>query len=381
MDTAITTPRNPDVKLFFIVAGEDSGDLHGARLVEEIRQQESNARFVGHGGNKMAAAGVEIFEPADKLAVMGFTEVVKHLAYFKKVMRTTVETIERLCPTRIILIDYPGFNLRLARNIFHLGIPVTYFILPQVWAWKEKRVKIIRKYFDQVLSIFPFEEEWYHKRKVAAQFIGHPFAEQSAAALTQDEFYQKHGLSADEKLLVLFPGSRQQEVDRHWPVFLPAARKITQSSNSIRIIVGKAPHVELNPLPDDILVESDDPRLALRYGQAALVASGTATLEAAVYDIPAVVAYRLSAPTYFLARSMVRLPYVAMVNLIAGKQVVPELLQNKLTVENLKQVVTPLLNDTNERETLLSGYAEVRQNLGAPGAYRRAAEAILAETQ
>ncbi len=377
----VPTPRNPDVKLFFIVAGEDSGDLHGARLVEEIRQQESNVRFVGHGGDKMAAAGVEIFEPADKLAVMGFTEVVKHLAYFKKVMRTTVETIERLYPTRIILIDYPGFNLRLARNIFHLGIPVTYFILPQVWAWKEKRVKIIRKYFDQVLSIFPFEEEWYRKRKVAAQFIGHPFAEQSVAALTQDEFYQKHGLSAEEKLLVLFPGSRQQEVDRHWPVFLPAALKIAQSSNSIRIIVGKAPNVELKPLPDTILVESADPRLALRYGQAALVASGTATLEAAVYDIPAVVAYRLSAPTYYLARLMVRLPHVAMVNLIAGKQVVPELLQNQLTVENLMQAVTPLLNDTNERETLLSGYAEVRQTLGAPGAYRRAAKAILAETR
>ena len=381
MGTLITSPRNPDAKLFFIIAGEESGDLHGARLVEKIRQQESNAWFVGHGGNKMAAAGVEILEPADKLAVMGFTEVIKHLAYFKKVMRTTVETIERLYPTRIILIDYPGFNLRLARKIFHLGIPVTYFILPQVWAWKEKRVKIIRKYFDQVLSIFPFEEEWYRKRKVAAQFIGHPFAEQSVAALTQDEFYQKHGLTADEKLLVLFPGSRQQEVNRHWPVFLPAAQNIVQSSNSIRIIVGKAPNVELKPLPADILVESDDPRLALRYGQAALVASGTATLEAAVYNIPAVVAYRLSAPTYYLARLMVRLPYVAMVNLIAGKQVVPELLQNQLTVENLKQAVTPLLNDTNEQETQLSGYAKVRQILGAPGAYRRAAEAILAETQ
>ena len=367
-------------QLFFIVAGEESGDLHGSRLVEAIRQQAPGIRFIGHGGDRLAAAGMEIIEHIDNLAVMGFTEVIKHLTYFNRVMNKTVATIENRHPARIILIDYPGFNLRLARKIFPLGIPVTYFILPQVWAWREGRVKIIRRYIDQVLSIFPFEEAWFRKRKVAAQFVGHPFAEQQAPELTKEAFYQKHALSPDTKPLVIFPGSRQQEVDRHWPVFIQAAREIANTDSTTSIIVGQAPNIELDPLPEDIRVESDNPRLALRYGRAALVASGTATLEAAVYTIPAVVAYRLSNLTYYLARLLVNLPHVSMVNLIAGEQVVPELIQNRLTVKNIRQAVEPLLDDTAARKSQLAGYSAVREALGEPGAYQRAAAAIMTET-
>ncbi len=380
MGSVINITEQNHNKQFFIIAGEESGDLHGARLVKELRQQAPDIGFIGHGGDQLAAAGVELIEHIDDLAVMGFTEVIKHLTYFNRVMKKTVTTIENRYPARVILIDYPGFNLRLARKIFHLGIPVTYFILPQVWAWKEGRVKIIRRYIDQVLSIFPFEEAWFKKRKVTAKFVGHPFAEQAPPELSKEAFLTKHGLAQDTKLLVIFPGSRQQEVDRLWPVFIQAAQEIASANSDISIIIGRAPNIELASIPDDIRIESDNPRLALRYGQAALVASGTATLEAAVNDIPAVVAYRLSNPTYYLARLLVNLPLVSMINLIAGKQVVPELIQSRLTVKNIRQAVEPLLVDTAERKNQLAGFAAIREALGEPGAYKRAAAAILAET-
>ena len=366
--------------IFYLIAGEESGDHHGARLVKAIKTRVPNARFYGHGGNQMAAAGMEISEHIDNLAVMGFTEVIKHLSYFKQVMKDTIAAITRIRPDHIILIDYPGFNLRLAKKIAHLKIPVSYFILPQAWAWKEKRVKILQKYVQHSLSIFPFEENWYRQRAVAAQFVGHPFSEMESPGISKSEFYSKHSLDSQDQLLVLFPGSRQQEVDRHWPVFLAAAQKLAQQNSNLRLIVGKAPNIQLDPLPSDLLVEKDNPRLALQYGQLVLVASGTATLEAAVFNIPAIVAYRLSAITFFLARLIVDLPYVAMANLIAGKKVVPELLQTDLTEKNLIQAAAPLLINSDERKKMQAEYQKIRQLLGAPGAYARAAQIIIGQS-
>lgn len=361
---------------YFIIAGEESGDLHGARLVESIRRRQDNINFIGFGGDQMRKAGVELLEHSDNLAVIGFTEVLKHLSFFRELMDNTVEKISKLRPERIILIDYPGFNLRLIKKISRLGIPITYFILPQVWAWKEKRVKILQKHIDQALCIFPFEEKWFLERGVPASYVGHPFSEGLPASLSRQDFYIKHGLSENEKLLVLFPGSRQQEVDRHWPYFLAAAQKITKNFPNTRIVVGKAPAVDLNPLPDDVVVEKDDPRLAMKYGQAVLVASGTATLEAAVQNIPAVVGYRLSPLSFLLVRLLVKVKFASMVNLIAGRKVVPELLQNNFTSTNLYREAAPLMEDSGQRQAILDGMKEVRSALGEPGAYDRAAALI-----
>jgi len=365
--------------VFYLIAGEESGDHHGARLIKAIKTRIPQASFFGHGGNQMSAAGMEISEHIDNLAVMGFTEVIKHLSYFKQVMNETIAAITKIRPDHIILIDYPGFNLRLAKKIAHLKIPVSYFILPQAWAWKEKRVNILRKYVKHSLSIFPFEESWYRQRAVTAQFVGHPFSEMESSGISKSEFYNKHSLASQDQLLVLFPGSRQQEVDRHWPVFLAAAQKLIYQNPDLRLIVGKAPNIQLDPLPPDLLIEEDNPRLALQYGQLVLVASGTATLEAAVFNIPAIVAYRLSAITFFLARLIVDLPYIAMANLIAGKKVVPELLQTDLTEKNLIQAAMPLLVNSDEREKMQAEYQKIRQLLGAPGAYARAAQIIIGQ--
>ncbi|MFH1851085.1 MAG: lipid-A-disaccharide synthase [Candidatus Neomarinimicrobiota bacterium] len=364
----------------FLVAGEESGDLHGANLVLALRQQRPDIRFIGYGGTRMAVAGVELLEHCDDLAVMGFTEVIKNINFFSNLLTATVQRIEDLRPERVILIDYPGFNLRLARRLAPSKIPVTYFILPQVWAWKEQRVRTIARYTDQALCIFPFEEEWFRARGVAAQFVGHPFTEIEPAELDRNTFYKKHNLNPTRPLLVLFPGSRQQEIHRHWPVFLQAARELaaeTAAGRALQIVVGRARGVDLGNIPDGVAVEADDPRLALRYGTAALVASGTATLEAAVFDIPAVVAYRLSFFSYWLARWLVRVKHIAMVNLIAGRRLVPELIQAEVNCANLKTAVRPLLTATGARQALLNGYQEVRATLGEPGAYHRAARLVL----
>jgi len=360
---------------FFLVAGEESGDLHGSKLIEAIKEKSPSAEFIGHGGDKMKSAGMEVQEHINYLAMFGFTEVVKHLPYMNKVMSSTVKKIQEYKPHRLILIDYPGFNLRLAKKVHALGFPITYFILPQVWAWKEKRVKTIQKCVDQALCIFPFEQEWFEQRGVNASFVGHPFTEFHKPSIEKSAFFNKHDLDQNRPLLVLFPGSRQQEVDRHLAVFEQAVALL--NNEDLQIIIGKAPQVNLGNLLLDWKVEADDTSLCLEYGTVVLTSSGTATLQSAVQDIPAVVCYKLSSGSWLLAKSMSKVPYAAMTNLIVGKQVVPEYLQHDMTPENLANAIKPLLKQSQERKEMLFGYEEVRRTLGLPGVYERAADAIL----
>jgi len=373
---------NPNT-VFFLVAGEESGDFHGARLISALKEKCPDASFVGHGGNKMKSAGMEIFEHVDNLAMMGFTEVLKHLPYMINVMGKTLEKIQEIKPRRLILIDYPGFNLRLAKNIHPLGLPITYFIMPQVWAWKEKRVKTIRKYIDQALCIFPFEQEWFEQRGINAHFVGHPFTDFHKPTMHKKAFFKKHHLDINKPLLVLFPGSRQQEIDRHLPILIKTVSLI--NNNNLQIIIGKAPNISLPTIPNHWKIEEEDTSLCLEHGTAVLTSSGTATLQSAVQDIPAVVSYKLSTGSWFLAKNLSKVPFAAMTNLIAGKQIVPEFLQNEMTPEKLANAVKPLLNNSHERKNMLMGYEEVRRTLGMPGTYERAADAILgkiaAETQ
>jgi len=325
----------------------------------------------------MAQEGMEMKEHVNSLAIMGFAEVIKHLPYFRQLLQNTIALLNENRPDRVILIDYPGFNLRLAKKIRPLGIPITYFILPQVWAWKEKRVHLLRDYVDQALCIFPFEEQWFRERGVEAMFVGHPFTEHEPPTMDHDTFCQRHSLQKTKPLLALFPGSRQQEVDRHWPVFLKAVTLLQDRQEDLQVVVGKAPHVTLTPLPVTIHVEQDTPRLALQHATAALVASGTATLEAAVFGTPLVVCYRLNPLSWFLVKRITKVPFASMVNLIANRQVVPEYLQGEMTPAHLAKAVEPLLHETPERDTMLTAFKEVRKALGEPGVYERAAQAIL----
>ncbi len=372
---------NSEPLKFFLVAGEPSGDLHGGKLIRAMQNIHPNSTFMGHGGNAMKDAGMQILEHTDDLSIMGFVEVIKHLPRMMKIMGKTIDTITRTKPDRVILIDYPGFNLRLGKNIQHLGIPITYFILPQVWAWKEKRVETMKAVLDQALSIFPFEQDWFETRGLPTNYVGHPFAEQEHVDETSKDFYQRHDLTIEHPVLVLLPGSRQQEVDRHWPIFLKTVERLKQDNPNLQIMVGKAVNVSFTPIPNTFKIE-DNARKAMVAGTAALVSSGTATLECAVEDTPMVVCYKLSGVSWWIANTMASVKYASMVNLIADEIIVPEFLQQDMTASNLVAAVLPLLDHKNNlRKKMLTGFEKVRRTLGMPGVYDRAAESILSKTK
>jgi lipid-A-disaccharide synthase len=361
---------------YFLIAGEPSGDLHGAQLIKAIQAVQSDAVFVGHGGDKMAKTGMRIIEHVDQLSIMGFTEVLKHLPRMLKIMGQTVEAIQRYKPDRVILIDYPGFNLRLAKNIHHLKIPITYFILPQVWAWKENRIKTIKKYVDQSLCIFPFEQAWFESRGISANYIGHPFVDRPPLSIKKEDYFASHGLNPKQPLLVLLPGSRKQEINRHWPIFLETVTLLKKQKPEYQFILGKSPHVTIEPCPDFIKIEKDA-RFAMTHGSAAITASGTATLECAVEDIPLIVCYKLSRVSWWITRWATKVKYISMVNLILNRMLVPELLQKEMTADRLSSAIIPLLESKSAvRKKMLNGFNEVRRSLGLPGVYERAAKAI-----
>ena len=368
--------KKDDSLKVFIVAGEESGDLHASKLIHQIKKYNHQIEFYGHGGDRMEKEGVQIIEHINKLAIVGFIEVIKHLPFMMSVMGKTINWIKKNKPERVILVDYPGFNLRLARESKKLGVPVTYFILPQVWAWKEKRVSILRDNVDQCLSIIPFEQEWFEERNVKTSFIGHPFIELEYPNSSLD-FYKKHSLDPNDKILSIFPGSRQQEVNQHLSILISTIEKIMLDIPNLKVVLGKAPGVTIDDIPSYIKIESDDPQLALQNGSAGLVASGTATLESAVLDIPIVVFYRFSNLTWFLAKRMSNVKFACIVNLIANKMIVPEFIQNDMTANNLSNAILPLLNNTSSRKNILLGYNQIRRTLGIPGVYDRGAKEIL----
>ena len=362
-------------KTYFIVAGEPSGDLHGAKLIAAMKKRSPDIRLVGLGGDKMYKEGLEILYHIDQLSIMGFSEIIKHLPFFIKALQATKENITSIKPDRIILIDYPGFNLRLAKKCSSLSIPISYFILPQLWAWKENRIRFFQKYIDQSLSIFPFEQSWFEKRGVFANYVGHPFTEAISPKLSKTAFYKKHGIGKKKKILTLIPGSRQQEVDKMWSVYYRTAIKI-QESNNIAIVVAKGGGVSL-PDTQGFHIEEKDTYGAMIYATAAITTSGTAALECAVLDTPQVVCYKLSKTSGLIAKLMNRAPFISMPNLIAEKEVVSEFVQKEANANNIIKAIMPLLSDTIERKNMLQDFEEIRRSLGLPGVYERAAEAII----
>ena len=366
-----------NIKKIFIIAGEPSGDLHGAKLIKSLRGCEPNSSFIGHGGDAMKTAGMEIIEHVDSLSIMGFFEVLKHLPRMLKIMNNTIEAIAHLKPDRIILIDYPGFNLRLAKRIRHLKIPITYFILPQAWAWKEKRVEKIKKLIDQCISIFPFETEWFKSKGVKVSYFGHPFMDVQHVNESTKSFFGRHGLNNQHPILTLLPGSRQQEVNNHWPLFIDTVEQLKHSIPELQIVVAKSSNVVFKEIPIDYKFE-EDAQKAILAGTAALVCSGTATLECAIETVPMVVCYKLNPISWKIAKLLTKIKYTAIVNLIANERVVPECIQDEMNPGNLSEQLLPLLDTTsNLRSRMISDLEGVKRELGNPGVYERAAESIL----
>ena len=365
------------INTVFIVAGEPSGDIHAAKLVSAIKVISPKTKFFGNGGDKMSESGVEIIHHINDLSVMGFIEVIKHLPKLLNILQSTVSSIKNIKPDRIILVDYPGFNLRLAKKIKSLRIPITYFILPQLWAWKESRIKTMKNTIDQSISIFPFEAEWFNSRGLDTFYAGHPFIERNYDLDDKTKFFNKHNFKQDRPIIVLLPGSRQQEIDYHWPIFLKTVAILNKKTPGVHTIVVKYNNVTLNPVPAHIKIEVSM-RSAMKYGTAAISSSGTATLECALANLPIVVCYKMSYINWILFNFFGKVKYISIVNLIANKRIIPELIQHKMSPDNLTKKILPYLDITSKkRQATIKKYKKLRKYLGSPGVFDRVANIIV----
>ncbi len=365
---------------FFIIAGEPSGDLHGAKLINAIKSIEKNSSFMGHGGDLMRKEGMKIIEHINNLSIMGFKEVIMHLPRILNIMNKTIHLIQKVKPDRIILIDYPGFNLRFAKKIRHLKIPISYFILPQAWAWKSNRVEIMKKTLDQSFSIFPFEKKWYQSKGLPVKYFGHPFIEDEHVDENTKQFYKRHNLNSNYPLLTLLPGSRQQEINRHWPIFLKTIKLIKKKYPNIQILLAKSDNVTIPTIPDDFKIEKNS-RKAILAASATLVASGTATLECAIATTPMIVCYKLSTLSWLISQYLIKIKFISIVNLIAEKKIVPEFLQSDMNPEKIQNNLVKLLDiNSTTRNIMVQNLEKVKKQLGSPGVYKKIAETIIKKT-
>ena len=370
-----------------IVAVEASADLHGAAVLRELQALRPGLRAFGAGGPRLRALGFEALVRAEDLSVMGVAEVLPALPRILESMDTLRDAARERRPRVALLIDSPDFNLRLARPLRGLGIPVAYFIGPSVWAWRTYRVRQIARDVSRMLVILPFEEQFYAQHGVGATYVGNPLADDLRALPARGSPDRGGDLRAAlhldpaQPVLALLPGSRLQEIHRLWPPMLAAARALRARRPGLQLVVPVAPTLDRGLLhaPDVIFLEGRAPEL-LAASRAAIVASGTATLEAALAQTPLVVVYKTNWLTWLIGRLLVRVRFVSLVNLLAGRALVPELLQTECTPDRIAAAAAPLLEESPERAAQLAGLRELRETLapaGAPHAARRAAAEVL----
>ena len=368
-----------------VVAGEASGDQHASELVAELRNRRPELRFFGMGGQKLAAQGVELIYGAHEVSVMGITEVLPKLRRILSVLAGLTRAAARRKPDLAILVDIPDFNLRLAKALKRRGIPVVYYISPMIWAWRQGRVKQIAKRVDRMLCILPFEADFYAKAGVAADYVGSPVLEQMPKAAPREAFREQLGLDPSRPTLALLPGSRMSEIRRILPTMAQAAERLSAKRPGLQVVVPVAPTIPREEILQrfqgrsvtPVLVDGRAPE-AVGASDAAVVASGTAALEAGLMARPFVVVYRVSLITYLMGRMLLKVAHVALVNLLAGRRVVPELLQGQMKPDIIASEIERLWQPGPEQAALLSGLEEVRAKLGTPGAASRAADAVLA---
>ena len=372
-----------------IVAGEASGDLHGASLAHALREAEPDVELFGVGGDRMKDRGVDLVYHMRRLAVMGIMEVVSHLGDIRRALNTLSEVAVDRHVDAVVLIDYPDFNMTLARRLRRRlpDVPIVYYISPQVWAWRSRRIKSIARMFDLMLVILPFERDLYASTDLEVEFVGHPLLDVIEFGDDRAAFAERHGPAPTDTWIGLLPGSRRIEVDRLLAPMLEAAEQLTQWIGRPQFLVPTSPSLDRTlyerilaghpRLEERVFLVDDDYYATLEHCSAAAVCSGTATLEATLMDTPMVVVYRTSWLTYNLAKSLVRVRDIALVNLIAGRRAVPELVQGEVTGPHIAEELRTLLNKKARRDAVLDALAEVRQRLGDRGASRRAAAAVL----
>ena len=369
-----------------VLAGEVSGDQRAAEVIRAVRARRPEVTFWGIGGPDMRAAGVETLHDIREMAVMGLVEVLRRYFFFRRVFGEMLAAAEARKSDAVLLVDYPGFNLRFAAEMKRRGVKVIYYICPQVWAWHRSRIPKMAQIVDRLLAIFPFEPKVFAGTKLKVDFVGHPLVDVTQAARTAPpQALPWHGAPR----VALLPGSRRQEVERILPPLWQAAALIQKEKPDASFILAAPSEAianlirhklaELGGGPAHCELVIDRTREVLRQARAALVASGTATLETALMNCPMLVVYKTSLPTYLLGRQIIRVSHIGMVNLIAGRTICPEYIQHDATPEQLAAGLLPLLGETPERAAQLAGLAEVAAKLGAPGAATRAADILCAE--
>jgi lipid-A-disaccharide synthase len=368
-----------------ISAGEASGEMYGAQLIEALLRREPSLEFFGAGGDRMRAAGCDTIVDAKDLAVVGISEIVSHLPKIYGLFHKLVAEADRRQPDLAIVIDSPAFNWRVARQMRKRGIPVVYYVSPQFWAWRQGRVRLLRRYINKALVIFPFEEKFYRDRGVDATFVGHPLADLPPPAIDREAYATTYSLDAAKPWITLMPGSRTKEVGMNLPTILESASKL---GAEYEFVLPVAPTLDRSFLESLIGGSRDSVRLvpdalaALAHSRAGIIASGTATVEAAMMGVPFVMVYRVSPLTYFLGRSRVKVPHFAMVNLIVGREIVPELVQDDFTATKVVARVKEILLDGQARDRMIEDLAAVKTLLRGPNPERihpadRAAEEIM----
>ncbi len=372
------------MKKVLLSAGEVSGDLHGAHLIEAIQRIDPQIRFFGMGGEGLKSKGMEILFEAHRLSVVGITEALSKIPTVFLALRELRHWVERERPDLLILIDFPDFNLRLAKMAHHLGIPVLYYISPQIWAWRKGRVKAVAKYVRKMIVFLPFEVSFYRKEGVDVSWVGHPLLDIVKPTLYREEAFQKLGLDPKRRTIGLLPGSRKEEVRRHLPILLRTALLLQKEIPELQFVIPLAPAIseeEVRPFietnPIGVRTVKGLVYDVMNLSELLLLASGTATLEAAILEKPMVILYKVSFLSYWIGRGLIRVRHIGLVNLLAGQEIVKELIQKEATPEKMAKEALRLLKDQTLYQKVVTSLRDVRKNLGEPGAAQRAAQIVL----
>jgi lipid-A-disaccharide synthase len=366
----------------FLAAGEASGDLHGGALAEALRKEDPDVDLIGLGGPAMRSAGVRLLHSIDRLAVLGVAEVLSRLPFFWRVLRELESDFRREPPDLFIAIDFPDFNIRLAGAAKRAGIPVLYYISPQVWAWRRGRVSALKRIVDRMVVVFPFEVDFYRQAGVPVEFVGHPLLDRVKVTRPTSETRDLLGLRGEAPLVALLPGSRVQEVERILPALARAGRRL--EAQGVACVVSRAASVpeavlrrSLRRAGSSLLIWEESVYDLLAASNLAVVASGTATLEAGLLSTPLIVVYRLSPLSWWIGRTLVKLPNIGLVNIAAGERIAPELLQDEVTGENVAAMARGLLDDPETLGRMREKLGLLKSKLGGPGASERAARIAL----
>ena len=375
---------NTKVKRILIAAGEASGDLHASCLVKAMLELEPSLHFYGMGGEKLREVGVRIIFDISRLSVMGITEVIRHLGHLYRVFKWLEKSLKNDRPDLIILIDYPDFNLRLAKVAKRYNVPVLYYISPQIWAWRTRRIKKIGKLVDKMIVVFPFELSLYEREGIDVSFVGHPLLDIVKVNRSKEENIKRFGLDDQKTTIGLLPGSRLSEVKKILPPVIGAAQQLSKRFKNLQFILPIAPGLkkeDMAKLAENttiaITIVDDSIYEVIDSSYLVIVASGTATLETALLSTPMVILYKMSPLSYLVGRKLVKVKYIGMANIIAGKKVVPELIQDEATAERITYEVIRMLEDTSYHQGICEELSCIKKKLGEPGASKRAARIAL----